>query len=171
MRRAAGPWIGLLLLAAGCNQDVPVGNPFSTKADSTDDGGSGSEAEHDESSDTVGDEQAGDGDGDGDPGDGDGDPGDGDGDPGDGDGDPGDGDPGDGDPGDGDGDPGCGAPSPLGRGACPPSCTGGCDAGVCTIDCTSTSSCGNAGIACPPGWPCVVACHGTSSCQNATITC
>ena len=55
----------------------------------------------------------------------------------------------------------------LGSGACPSVCSGGCDAGVCTIDCTGVATCIEV-LVCPPGWPCSVFC-GFRACTSATF--
>jgi hypothetical protein len=66
----------------------------------------------------------------------------------------------------------CGlTPTPPG-GTCPPECTGGCNAGVCTIACNAAGECqGNPPINCPAGFACVVSCGGTDGCRQNTINC
>lgn len=53
-------------------------------------------------------------------------------------------------------------------GPCPSACTGGCDAGVCTIECSLIKGCGFGVTTCPPGWPCSVACVGPAACSIPT---
>jgi hypothetical protein len=55
--------------------------------------------------------------------------------------------------------------------ACPTGiCNGGCDGGVCTIDCNAQGDCqGN--VTCPAGLPCHVRCLASDRCSNKTITC
>jgi hypothetical protein len=61
-------------------------------------------------------------------------------------------------------------PTPPGTvAACPPECSGGCQDGVCTIDC-SNHACTSV-ITCPSDYACVVACDGLDACDTASITC
>jgi LruC domain-containing protein len=56
--------------------------------------------------------------------------------------------------------------------ACPSECTGGCSAGVCTIDCTGKDGCKDDTIDCPDGLECFVNCKGDSACSgNTEINC
>lgn len=72
-----------------------------------------------------------------------------------------------------DGDGGCcgDRPVPQPAGACPPECTGGCDAGVCQIDCTEVQACRDATMACPEGYACELTCDSVEGCRGATLTC
>jgi hypothetical protein len=66
----------------------------------------------------------------------------------------------------------CGAdPTPPPDAICPPECTGGCQAGVCAIDCTGTDACRQDTITCPDGWSCAVTCSGDRACERARIQC
>jgi hypothetical protein len=63
-------------------------------------------------------------------------------------------------------------PVPPGTG-CPPACTGGCAAGVCTILCDQTDECRGTSVTlnCPADMACDVRCTGEDSCHDATINC
>jgi hypothetical protein len=61
-------------------------------------------------------------------------------------------------------------PTPTGSVAdCPAACTGGCQDGVCTIDCT-TEICPTP-VTCPDGYACVVECEGVDACDTTDIQC
>lgn len=60
------------------------------------------------------------------------------------------------------------AVGPRGAGACPTVCSGGCEEGVCTIDCGGEGAC-IADVRCPAGWPCHIACGGSRACTAATF--
>lgn len=53
---------------------------------------------------------------------------------------------------------------PLSPGACPSVCNGGCDGGVCTIQCDAFQKCMLTTTTCPAGWPCRVECSGPLAC-------
>lgn len=53
---------------------------------------------------------------------------------------------------------------------CPAGCTR-CDAGVCTIECSSKDACKEATLACAPGLACRVVCSGDSACDSASVQC
>ena len=57
---------------------------------------------------------------------------------------------------------------PLGAGACPAVCSGGCEEGICTIDCGGEGACITE-VRCPAGWPCRIACGGSRACTAATF--
>ena len=66
----------------------------------------------------------------------------------------------------------CGAdPTPLPDAVCPPACTGGCDGGVCTIDCTGGDACRQDTLVCPPDYTCAITCSGDRACERAIIEC
>jgi len=65
----------------------------------------------------------------------------------------------------------CGTSAVPVGGECPASCTGGCTATACTIDCSNNGSCSGDALVCPPGWDCTVLCTGNDSCGDATIAC
>ena len=62
-------------------------------------------------------------------------------------------------------------PTPPGATACPSECTGGCQDGVCTIDCTGFGACDTATIACPADHACRIVCDGGDACDSSTIEC
>jgi hypothetical protein len=64
-------------------------------------------------------------------------------------------------------------PEPPGTGTCPPECTGGCAAGVCTIDCVGEAKCSSlpGGILCPPDYACVVVCEQLDACDSIPVYC
>ena len=64
----------------------------------------------------------------------------------------------------------CGV-DPVSPGSCPSECTGGCQAGVCTIDCTGDQECRDDTLACPAGFACAVTCDGQDACRGATVVC
>lgn len=55
--------------------------------------------------------------------------------------------------------------------SCPAACTGGCDDGVCVIDCGVSADCRAADIVCPDGIACRVECSGPLTCFAASVTC
>lgn len=73
----------------------------------------------------------------------------------------------------GDDDAGVVCPALLAdAGVCPVECTGGCEAGVCTIVCSTLQACMLNGVQCPTGWPCRVECSGSLACSlPAQIRC
>jgi len=61
-------------------------------------------------------------------------------------------------------------PTPTGSDAdCPAACTGGCDGGTCTIDCTSAVC--PSPITCPEDYACRIQCEGTDACDTTDIMC
>lgn len=62
-------------------------------------------------------------------------------------------------------------PTPPGSGRCPDECTGGCEMGVCTIDCRGDGRCDDPSIVCPPDYACVIQCEGNDACDDGSITC
>lgn len=52
---------------------------------------------------------------------------------------------------------------------CPATCTGGCMADVCTVNCQGLGSCSNTTITCPLNMRCDVLCGGLNSCQNLRL--
>lgn len=54
---------------------------------------------------------------------------------------------------------------------CPAACTGGCDQGRCTIDCTSFAACTSATLECPAGLACRLDCNGPQACTQARVVC
>ena len=63
-------------------------------------------------------------------------------------------------------------PTPPGSSSCPDECTGGCEGGVCTIDCSGASTCDSVGtITCPPDYACTVICDGVDACDTDVIDC
>ncbi|MFO0634885.1 MAG: hypothetical protein U0168_18735 [Nannocystaceae bacterium] len=66
----------------------------------------------------------------------------------------------------------CGVdPTPPGDASCPAVCTGGCDAGTCTIACEDTAACNDRTIACPPDFACALVCDGGDACDSSTVQC
>ena len=61
-------------------------------------------------------------------------------------------------------------PSPPATTDCPGQCTGGCESGLCKIDCAA-AACESMTIACPDDRACAVTCHGLDACDTSTITC
>lgn len=61
-------------------------------------------------------------------------------------------------------------PAPTGS-VCPPACTGGCSAGVCTIACDSPQACDGATLTCPDDFECVISCSDHRACRDATVVC
>jgi hypothetical protein len=66
---------------------------------------------------------------------------------------------------------GCGADVPPSGVSCPSQCTGGCNAGVCTIDCNAGGGCPSNTISCPATFDCIVSCDSINACATKTITC
>ena len=56
-------------------------------------------------------------------------------------------------------------------GSCPAVCSGGCAAGVCTINCDAEQECKGRDLQCPPEFACVLRCAGKQSCQDTALTC
>jgi hypothetical protein len=54
---------------------------------------------------------------------------------------------------------------------CPKECTGGCDQGLCKIDCSAGAACTSTMMKCPKGYACLVQCTGGTSCSGASVTC
>jgi hypothetical protein len=69
--------------------------------------------------------------------------------------------------------PGCppDPPPPPPATPCPAACTGGCERGVCTIDCTGESRCDGRDLVCPPDRPCRVICDGVDACDTGSLRC
>jgi hypothetical protein len=53
---------------------------------------------------------------------------------------------------------------------CPAICSGGCEPGLCRIDCPATV-CESMTITCPPDRACELSCHGLDACDASTIVC
>ena len=64
----------------------------------------------------------------------------------------------------------CGV-DPADPGPCPSECTGGCQGGVCTIECIGDQACRDDTLACPAGFSCAITCDGSDACRAATVTC
>jgi hypothetical protein len=60
--------------------------------------------------------------------------------------------------------------SPPGQG-CPVACTGGCDAGTCTIVCLGVEACRDATLTCPADFACSMECFGGGARRDGTIRC
>lgn len=65
----------------------------------------------------------------------------------------------------------CGETSRPWVSACPEVCTGGCEAGVCTIACSGKDACKDARVTCPDGLDCLVSCEGEKSCEKTDVEC
>lgn len=61
-------------------------------------------------------------------------------------------------------------PAPPG-GECPPECNGGCDAEVCTIQCSGAETCIDDTFVCPAELACRVQCMGFDTCRGGTVVC
>lgn len=59
-------------------------------------------------------------------------------------------------------------------GSCPSSCTGGCTADTCVVDCTTPGSCIGDTVSCPANWKCQVDCGGSDvsgGCEGLSVSC
>ena len=65
----------------------------------------------------------------------------------------------------------CGLELPPPGTDCPDVCSGGCESGVCTIDCSGEKACENDDITCPEGLACKLVCAGEDACREATRNC
>jgi hypothetical protein len=65
---------------------------------------------------------------------------------------------------------GCGTQLQPPGASCPGTCNGGCDGGVCKIDCAMTD-CAGLTLSCPAGMPCLVSCEGEGACDDTVVVC
>jgi hypothetical protein len=65
----------------------------------------------------------------------------------------------------------CGVDAPPTGQGCPSVCNGGCNGGLCTIECIGSNACKGKTRSCPSSFDCLVVCSGSQACRDLVVSC